>query len=188
MTNRMKIHELKEKIDSRINHLKSELATIRTGHATLSLVEDIKVNAYEGSAPLTVKELATIGVPEPAMITIRPWDLSIIPKIEQAVRNAPGGLSPVTFDDTIRISLPPLSRERREEYVKVVKGKVEETKVEIRQVRQDEMRTLDEMEQNGIISEDERFRTREEVEKIVKDNTARVEQIGKEKEEELLKL
>jgi ribosome recycling factor len=184
----MKIHDLKEKLESRVAHLKSELSTIRTGRANPSLVEDIKVDAYEGTPPLAVRELATIGAPEPTTITIRPWDLSLIPKIEKAIRNAPGGLSPVTFDDTIRLVLPSLSQERRNELAKIVKSKAEEAKVEIRQVRQDEMQALAEMEENGVISQDEKFRTREEVEKIVKEKTAEVEQTAKEKEDELLKI
>lgn len=184
----MKIHELKEKVESRISHLKTELATVRTGRANASLVEDIRVEAYEGTPPLAVKELATIGVPEPTTLTIRPWDLSIIPKIEKAIRNAPGGLNPVTFDDTIRLVLPPLSQERRLELIKIVKTKSEEAKVEIRQIRQDEMQSINEMEENGVMSEDERFRTKEEVEKIIKEKTLEVEQIAKEKEEELLRV
>lgn len=184
----MKIHELKEKIDQRISHLKSELSTIRIGRANASLVEEIKVDAYDGSPSLSIKELATIGVPEPTTITVRPWDLSIIPKIEKAIRAAPGGLNPVTFDDTIRITLPPLSQERRLELSKIVKTKVEEARVEIRQIRQDEMQALNEMEENGVISQDERFRTREEVEKIVKEKTAEAEQVGRDKEEELLRI
>lgn len=184
----MKIHELKEKIEQRISHLKQEVATVRTGRATASLVEDIKVGAYEGSAPLAVKELATISLPDAATITIHPWDLHVLPKIEQAVRGAPGGLSPVVFDDLIRLNLPPLSQERRREMVKIVKSKVEDCKIEIRQIRQDEMRSIDEMEQNGVISQDERFRTRAEVEKIIKEKTTEVESIGKTKEQELLNL
>lgn len=184
----MKIHDLKEKIESRVSHLKSELATVRTGRANASLVEDIRVEAYEGSPPLAVKELATIGAAEPTTLTIRPWDLSIIPKIEKAIRNAPGGLNPVTFDDTIRLVLPSLSQERRLELTKIVKSKVEESKIEIRQIRQDEMQSINEMEENGVISQDERFKTREEVEKIVKEKTLEVEQIAKEKEEALLRV
>lgn len=184
----MKIHELKEKIEQRISHLKSDLSAIRTGRANPSLIEDIKVEAYEGSAPLSIKELATVGVAEATALTVRPWDLSILPKIEKAIRNAPGGLNPVTFDDVIRIDLPPLSQERRQELAKIVHVKIEETKVEIRQIRQDEMRSIDEMEKNGVISEDERFRTREEVEKIIKEKSNEIEVIGKQKEEELMKV
>lgn len=184
----MKIHELKEKIEQRVSHLKQELTTIRTGRANPSLVEEIKLEAYDGSTPLTIKELATVGVTDASTLTVRPWDLSILPKIEAAIRNCPGGLSPVTFDDTIRIALPPLSQERRQELVKIVHGKMEEAKVGIRQIRQDEMRSIDEMEKNGVISEDERFRTREEVEKIIKEKSNEVENIGKAKEKELLKI
>lgn len=184
----MKIHELKGKIEQRISHLKQEVASIRTGRAVTSLVEEIKVDVYEGSAPLAVKELATISLPDAATITVHPWDLHVLPKIEQAIRKAPGGLSPVVFDDLIRINLPPLSEERRREMAKIVKVKVEEAKIEIRQIRQDEMRSIDEMESNGVISKDERFRTREEVEKIIKEKTAEVESIGKTKEQELLRI
>jgi len=184
----MKIHELKEKIDQRIFHFKSQLAPIRTGRAFPSLVEEIKVEAYEGALPLTIKELATIGVPEPTTITIKPWDLSLIPKIEKALRATPGGLNPSVYDDTIRLALPPLSEERRQELVKVIKVKVEETKVEVRQIRQDEMRSVDEMEKNGVISQDERFRLREEVEKLIKEKSLEVENLGKDKEQDLLRL
>ncbi|MCL5004002.1 MAG: ribosome recycling factor [Patescibacteria group bacterium] len=184
----MKIHELKEKIDERLHYLKQELSSIRTGRANPSLVEEIRVDAYEGSAPLPIKELATVGLSDAATITIKPWDLSILPKIEKALRNAPGGLNPSAYDDLIRINLPPLSQERRQELTKVVSGKVEEVKVEIRRIRQDEMRSLDEMEENGVISQDERFRQREEVEKIVREKTVEVEQIGREKEAEILRV
>lgn len=184
----MKIAELREKIDQRFSHLKNELTLIRTGRATTALVENIKVDAYEGASALTIKELATISLPDAATITVHPWDLHLLPKIEEAIRKSPGGLSPVVFDDLIRINLPPLSAERRQEFVKVVKTKVEECKVEIRQIRQDEMKAIDEMEQNGVLSEDERFRQREEVEKIVKEKTHEVEALGLSKEAELLKV
>lgn len=184
----MKIHVLKEKMGGCVSRLKEEISGIRTGRATSSLVENIKVEAYEGSPPLAVRELATISVSEPTNITISPWDLSLIPKIERAVRSSPGGLNPVVFDDLIRVPVPPLSGQRRQELTKVVRKRCEETKVEIRQIRQDEMKSIDEMEQNGIISEDEKFRLRDEVENIVKQKTAEIEKIAGEKEAELLKI
>lgn len=184
----MKIDEFKHKLEASVNHLKSELSTIRTGRATASLVEEIKVDAYDGSPAMALKELATISLPDAATINVRPWDLSLIPKIEKAIRNAPGGLNAVTFDDTLRVPLPPLSEERRKELTKVVHAKVEEAKITIRQIRQDEMRSLDEMEQNGVISQDDRFRQRAEVEKIVKEKTHEVEAIGRSKEQELLRI
>ena len=184
----MKLHELREKIDRQIKHLSEELATVRSGRATSALVENIKVDAYEGSAPLTVRELATISISEPTIITIKPWDVTLSSKIEKAIRVSPGGLNPVVFDDLIRINLPPLSQERRQEMAKVVKSKAEATKVELRQIRQDEMRSIDEMEKNGVISEDDRFSLREEVEKTVKEKTEEVEKIAREKEAELMKV
>ncbi len=182
----MKLHELREKIERQITHLSGELSTVRTGRATSALVENIKVDAYEGSAPLTVRELATISVGEPTIIIVKPWDLSLIPKIEKAIRTSPGGLSPVVFDDLLRINLPPLSQERRQELAKVVRAKAEATKVELRQIRQDEMRSIDEMEKNGVISEDERFKTREEVEKVIREKSEEIEEMAKTKESELM--
>lgn len=182
----MKIHELKEKIDRQITHLREELSTVRSGRATTALVENIRVDAYEGSASLTVKELATISISEPTIITIKPWDLTLVPKIEKAIRISPGGLNPVVFDDLVRINLPPLSQERRQELAKVVKAKAEAAKVELRQIRQDEMRSIDEMEKNGVISQDDRFKIREEVEKVIRQKSEDVEEIAKTKESELL--
>lgn len=184
----MKIQELRDKVSHQVTHFKEELSTIRTGRASSSLVENIKVEAYEGSGYMAIRELATISIPEPTAITIHPWDMSILPKIEKAVRNSPGGLNPVVFDDLIRVPVPPLSQERRMELVKMVKNKAEEAKVEIRQIRQDEMKSIDEMEHNGIISEDERFKMRGEVESIIKEKSEEIERAASEKEVELLKI
>ena len=184
----MKLSQLAEKADRQIKILKEDLATIRSGRASASLVENIKVEAYEGAPPLQLKELATISVPESTVIAVKPWDLTLIPKIEKAIRSAPGGLNPAVFDDLLRINLPPQSSERRLELSKVVKTKAETAKIELRQLRQDEMKSIDEMEENGVISEDERFRTREEVEEIIKEKTSEIDTVVNVKEKELLSL
>lgn len=184
----MKLRQLKEKIEVEIQRLRQELLTLRTGRATSALIEDLKVAAYEGSAPLSLKELGAISIPDAVTIVVKPWDLSLLPKIEKALRASTGGFNPVAFDDLLRINLPPPSQERRLEMVKVVKSRSEAAKVELRQIRQDEMRSVDEMEKNGVISQDERFKTRDEVEKIIKAKTEEIERIIKEKETELLKL
>ena len=184
----MKLSQLAEKADRQIRILKEDLATIRSGRASAGLVENIKVEAYEGAPSLQLKELATISVPESTVIAVKPWDLTLIPKIEKAIRAAPGGLNPVVFDDLLRINLPPLSKERRLELLRVVKDKAEAAKIELRQLRQDEMRSIDEMEENGVISQDERFRTREEVEEIIKGKTIEIDAIVGAKEKELLSI
>lgn len=183
----MELGDLQQKLKATLEHLREQLAVIRTGRANSSLVEKIRVEAYEGAASLTVKELATITSPEPNLIVIAPWDLSIIPKIESALRQAPGlGVSPVVFDNLIRVPLPPLSEERRREMVKLLKTKLEEARQAVRNIRQDAMRSIDEMEENGVISEDERFRRREEVEKAVREANFALRKMGEEKERELL--
>ena len=184
----MKLSQLAEKADRHIRILKEDLATIRSGRASAGLVENIKVEAYEGAPSLQLKELATISVPESTVIAVKPWDLTLIPKIEKAIRSAPGGLNPAVFDDLLRINLPPQSSERRLELSKVVKTKAETAKIELRQLRQDEMKSIDEMEENGVISEDERFRTREEVEEIIKEKTSEIDTVVNVKEKELLSL
>lgn len=184
----MKLSQLAEKADRHIRILKEDLATVRTGRASAGLVENIKVEAYDGTPPLQVKELATVSIPEPTVIAVKPWDLTLIPKIEKAIRSAPGGLNPAVFDDLLRINLPPLSKERRLELSKVVKTKAEVAKIELRQLRQDEMKSIDEMEENGVISEDDRFRTREEVEEILKEKTGEIDEIVRVKEKELLSI
>lgn len=184
----MKLPQLKEKADHLIKILKEDLATVRTGRASVSLVESIKVEAYEGTPPMVLNELATISIAEPTVITVKPWDLTLITKIEKAIRSAPGGLNPTVFDDLLRINLPPQSSERRLELFKVVKAKAEAAKVELRQLRQDEMKSVDEMEENGVISQDDRFRTREEVEGIIKGKTGEIDAIVAAKEEELLSI
>lgn len=184
----MKIHELKEKIDRQVQRFKEELSLIRTGRASPSLVENIKVDSYEGTPPLPIRELASISVSEGATITIHPWDLSLIPKIEKAIRASNLGFNPVVFDDLVRVPVPSLSEERRKEMARLVASHAEATKVEIRQIRQDEMRSIDEMEKNGVISEDERFKLRGEVEDVVHRKTEEVEKMAKDKESELLKI
>ncbi len=184
----MKLSQLTEKSDRHIRILKEDLATIRTGRASAGLVENIKVEAYDGAPSLQIKELATVSIPEPTVIAVKPWDLTLIPKIEKAIRDAPGGLNPVVFDDLLRINLPPLSKERRVELVRVVKDKAEAAKIDLRQLRQDEMKSIDEMEENGVISEDDRFRIRGEVEEIIKEKTGEIDEIAAIKEKELLSI
>jgi ribosome recycling factor len=184
----MKLSQLAEKADRQINILREDLATIRSGRASASLVENIKVEAYEGAPSLQLKELATISVPESTVIAVKPWDLTLIPKIEKAIRSAPGGLNPSVFDDFLRINLPPQSSERRLELSKVAKTKAEAAKIELRQLRQDEMKSIDEMEENGVISEDDRFRTREEVEGLIRGKTIEIDAIVRAKEKELLSI
>jgi ribosome recycling factor len=185
----MKSVELTAHFQKVIDHFKEDLAQVRTGRATAALVEKVKVEAYEGASPLTLEEVASINVPEASTILITPWDKSTMPAIDRALRTIPGAsFNPVMERDSLLLPIPPLSEERRRELVKLVKSKLEESRVAIRNIRQDEMKSLDEMEENGVISEEERHRTREAVEAEVKKFNDLLEEVAKKKEEELLRV
>ena len=181
-------HDLKNKLQSSKEHLLTELSSIRTGRASTTLVENILVDAYEGTPPLTLKELATLSSHDAQTILIDPWDKSVTQKIVSAIQKSNTGLNPLVDGPLIKVPVPSLTTERREEFVKLVGKKIEDTKVAIRNIRQDAMRSLDEQKENGILSEDEYFSQREEVESEVKKSTAEIEEIGKMKKEELMRI
>lgn len=184
----MKTREFTEHLQKVVDHFKEDLLQVRTGRATSSLVENVKVEAYVGST-LTLREVASINVPDAGTILITPWDKSIIPAIDKALRTVAGAsFNPVVERDALLLPIPPLSEERRHELVKLVKSKLEESRVAIRNIRQDEMKSLDEMEENGVMSKEDRFRSREEVEAEVKKFNEALEVVATKKEEELLRV
>ena len=178
--------ELENNLSQIIDHLKSELATIRTGRAHASLVEDLSVEAY--GQEMTLKELASITVPDPQLIVVAPWDRSIIPEIEKAVRESKLGLSPAVDEEVIRVPVPPLSEERRQEFVKLVKQKVEEARQKVRDARQEAIEEVRRQEVDKEISKDEKFRLQKEIQKQVDECNQEIQGIGKEKEEEILRI
>lgn len=184
----MKSVELTNHLQKVVDHFKDDVATIRTGRATSALVENVKVEAYPGSF-LTVREVASIAVPDPASILITPWDKSTLNALDKALRTVPGAsFNPVVDRDSVRLPIPPLSEERRKDFARLVRSKLEESRVAIRNIRQDEMKSLDEMEENGVISKDDRFRERDAVETEVKRFNEVLEDVAKKKEEELLRV
>ncbi len=182
----MQTFELKQNLQDVIDYLKSELATIRTGRAHATMVEDLLVEAYEQK--MRLKELAGISVPDPQLIIIDPWDKSIIPGIEKAVRESKLGLSPAVDESIIRVPVPPLSEERRLEFVKLVKEKVEEARERVRQQRQEAIEEVRRQEKGKEISEDEKFRLQKEVQGQVEECNREIQKIGKAKEEEILRI
>ena len=183
----MKSAELKQKLIQSVSVYKSQLSEIRTGAATPSLVENIKVEAYPGSF-LTIRELSTIAVVDPTLIVLTPWDGSVIPMIEKAIRLANIGLNPTVDKNTIKVPVPSLNEEQRLNFVKRAKEKLEEVKIAIRNIRQDAMKSIDEQEENSLISEDESKRLKEEVEIEVKKTNSQIEELFKNKESELMKV
>lgn len=177
------LNELNTKIQTTLDHLKRELATIRAGRANPSLVEEITVNAYGGR--MKMLEVGTITAPQPSLLTIQVWDASIVKDVEKAIMEAKLGITPSTEGNTVRLPIPPLTEERRDEFSKLAHNKGEETRVAIRQLRQD-VREMWQMEkEEGEISEDEFFRREKLLQETVDKANASVDDLVKIKVEEL---
>lgn len=171
-----------------IDAIAKEIASIRTGRATPSLVEDIIVNAYGGAQRLRVQELASITAPDTQMLLIEPWDKSIIGEIRQGILAANVGLNPTIDENRLRITLPPLTTEDREKYVKLLKVKLEEGRVSIRSVRSDAMQKIKKMFEEKQITEDDKFADEKKAQELTDQFIQKVEEMGKKKEQELLSL
>lgn len=165
--------------------LKHDIATIRTGRASPSLVENIIISAYEGSAKLKVIELATIAAQDTQTLVITPFDHATIHDIEKGIQEANIGVSPVVDSTLIRISLPPLSTERRQELIHLMKQKLENGKILLRQARQDGMTQV---KKDDSLSEDDVKRMEKEVQAVTDKYILSIENLGKQKEEELLQI
>lgn len=164
--------------------LRQELATIRTGRASPALVEHIKVE-YAG-VPAPLNQVAGISAPEARLLVIQPWDAGSLRSIEQAILKSDLGLNPVNDGRLIRLSIPPLSEERRKDLTKIVHKRLEERRVAIRNLRRDALEELKKAEKNKQISQDESRRAQEQLQKMTDSHIAVAEKIGAEKEKELM--
>jgi ribosome recycling factor len=174
---------IEEKMEKSVEGLKMELATIRTGHATPALIEHIKVE-YAG-VPTPLNKIAGISAPEVKLLVIQPWDRGCIHDIEKAILKSDLGLNPTSDGNLIRINIPPLTEERREELVKVVRKRVEERRIAIRNLRREAMEELKRLEKNKDISQDEDKRALDQLQKLTDSFIAQTDQIGRDKETEL---
>ncbi len=168
--------------------LKTDLATVRTGRATPSLVEHIVISAYEGTQKLKVMELATINATDTHTLLITPFDGSIIGEIQKGIMEANVGLTPTIDGQAIRISIPLLSEERREELIHLMKQKLENGKIMVRQVRHEAMIDIKKQFANKEISEDEKVHLEKEVQNSTDKIMGEIEGLGKRKEEELMQI
>jgi len=180
------ITQLKEKMASSIDALKRELVRIRTGRASLSLLDGIKVKAY-GSL-MSMDQVGTMTIPENNMIAIKPWDPQVLPAIEKAILASGLGLTPANDGNVVRLMIPPLTGERRKELVKQVKKISEEYKVAIRNVRRDSIETLKRLKKDKEISEDDLFRLQEEAQKVTDTFISQIDDIAGGKEKEVMEV
>ena len=178
------IQGVKPKFSAAVEFLQGELTTIRTGRAHPGLVEDIMAEAYGAQTP--IKGLATINVPDSKTLVIDPWDKSVIKSIESALRKADLGINPVVDGQIIRLVMPEMTEENRKEMVRKMKEKLEEAKVKVRSLREDARGKITQMEKDKEISEDDKFKMQDELDKETKSSTEQIDKIGKAKEEEIM--
>ena len=178
----LKIH--RAKFDKIIEHYQTDVSSIRTGRASGSMLDEITVEAYDGK--FQIKELATITVPEPRTILIQPWDKASQEPIIGAIKNSGVGLNPIADGQGIRLNLPPLTEERRHEFIKLLKHKTEEARITIRRARGEIWEDAQEQEKAGTMREKEKFKIKEGLQKLVDEYNGKVEELEKKKEQELL--
>ncbi len=184
------MQEFKKKASDRMNVavdvLKKDFASLRTGRASLALLDGISVDYYGTQTP--VNQVATLGIPDPRQITIQPWEQKIIPEIEKAILKSGLGLTPSNDGKTIRLNIPALTEERRKELVKVAKKRAEEARVAVRNIRRDINEEVKRAEKEQHLSEDDVKKLHEEIQKITDSYIARVEEVLQHKEKEIMEV
>jgi ribosome recycling factor len=165
--------------------LEHQLRTIRTGRASPSLVDHIRVDYYGAQTPLG--QIANIATPDPQLIVIRPFDPSATKAIEKALLQSEVGITPSNDGKLIRLAIPPLSEERRRQLANQVKQIAEQAKVAIRNVRRDANRDVEKLEDDSAITEDQSFKAKEDIQELTKDSEARIDEVVKKKSEEIMK-
>jgi len=176
--------ELKQKMAKTVEALGKDFKKIRTGRASTALLDGIKVDCYDTQMPL--EQLASLSAPEPRLLTIQPWDQSIIGEIEKSILKSELGLTPMNDGKIIRISIPPLTEERRKELAKLAWKMAEESKIAIRNHRRDANEMFKQMKNDKDISEDDFFKAQDEVQKITDEFIEQIDTVTKEKEKEIL--
>lgn len=182
------LSQTRDKMRKAVEVTRADLSSIRSGRATPALVENIVIAAYGGSQKLKLMELATTTTADAKTLLISPFDPSIINEIEKGIFEANVGLVPVVDGEIIRITIPPLSEERRQEYLKLARVKLEAGRIMIRQVRAEAMRDLKKLEQDKSVSEDERKHGEKLVQELTDEMIAEIESMGERKEAELMQV
>ena len=180
------IVNMKSHMEKTIESLRREYQKVRTGRASTSLLDDIKVDYY--GTPTAVNQVATLAVPEPRTITLQPWEAKMIPLIEKAIMNANIGVTPANDGKLIRLVLPPLTEERRKDIVKQLKKMAEDAKVALRNIRRDAIDGVKKLEKDKSISEDDLKRAEKEVQDLTKSFETKIEEVLAHKEKEVMEV
>ena len=180
------VQDAERRMDKSVESTQVEFNTVRTGRASAALLDRINVDYYGQKTPL--KQLATINVPEPRMLTVQPFDPTSIKEIERAIQESELGLTPSNDGKVIRLPIPQLTEERRKDLVKVVRGLAEGHRVAVREIRRDAMRHLKELVDSGVVGADDEHRAEERVQKLTDDHTKQIDDLLRHKEAEVMEV
>lgn len=179
-----RIENKKADLEKAVEFFKEEIGKIRTGRANSAIVEHLMVDYYGTKSPL--KQVASINIPEPRLITIQPWDKDSLVSIEAAIRESDLGLNPANDGQVIRLSIPPLTEERRNELAKVLNQRTEDAKIAVRNIREELWKEIQNLEKEGKISEDDKFKGKDKLQETVDEYNSQIEKIREKKEGEIL--
>lgn len=179
------LNTYKPKFESVLDRLTGEVSKLRTSRATPALVEDIMIEAYSGSR-MKLKEMASISVPEPRTLVIKPWDTGVIKDIEKGLINSALEFNPILESDLLRINLPDLTQETREKLVKKLHETLEENRIKLRGIRDEAKRSIESKQKSGELTEDDKYSMIEDLNKMTKNFSDQIEEIGKKKEAEIM--
>jgi len=177
------INKIKPEMEKSVAFLEKEVAKVRTGRASISLVEDINVECFGQKFPL--KQLATISIPEARQIVIQPWDKSYLEPIEKAISQSSLGAAPIVDKEIIRITLPPMSEEYRKNFIRFISEKQEEAKKTIRHWREQAWDEIQEGFKNSEIREDDKFRAKDKLQELIDEFNQKIEELGERKKKEI---
>ena len=178
--------ETERKMDNTVAALKRELGNLRTGRATPALIENVQVDYYGVATPLN--QIASISAPDARAIMVQPWDKQALPEIEKSLMKSEMGFNPSNDGNTITVPIPPLTQERRQELVRLLKRKLEDGKVSLRNVRRDGVETLRRLERDKAISQDENHRSQDQLQKATDAHVKTVDEVGRSKETEIMQV
>jgi ribosome recycling factor len=178
------LRDLEAKMKVSADHFRKDLSKVRTGRANLSLFEDIKVEYYGTLTP--VNQLANLGIPDPTLITVQPWDPTLLEPIDKAIRAADLGFNPLNDGKTIKVPIPPLDDERRREMAKKIKKMLEDEKTALRNMRRESKDEIEKLEKDKKVSEDDKFNGLELLQKLIDDYSKKIEEVAAAKEKEIL--
>lgn len=181
-------NDIRKKMDEVVEAVRTDIASIRTGRATPSLVQDITITTYGGSQKMKVVELGTITTPDPRTLIISPWDKSTIFDIKRGLEEAKIGVNPVVDNDLIRISMPPMTSEDRQNYTKLLSQKLENGRIMVRRTRQGAMEAIHKAFENKDFGEDEKFLRERRIQELTDESVEEIDEMGKKKEKELLQV